>query len=82
MEEWDRKGFLVGVDEGGDSRGRFHFLVDTLPFPDKDSANISDVCLLNLPESELRRERSTPLKSLKDAGVLISFGGEDPFHLT
>ncbi len=83
MEQWDRSKWLfVGVDEGGDARGMFHLLIDTLPFPGGDSANISDICLLDLPGGEFRRKEPPALKSLKGADILVSFGGEDPFHLT
>ncbi len=82
LEQWEKRGLLVGIDEGGAARDRFHFLIDTLPFPGGDSANISDICLLDLPGVEFRRKGPPALKSLKDADIMISFGGEDPFHLT
>jgi len=71
------KGFLIGIDEGGDQRGGFDYLIDIIPSLEFGiKPNYSSVSLMNLPE---RRE----FKKISEfSKILISFGGEDYFSLT
>jgi SAM-dependent methyltransferase len=71
---------VIGIDEGGECRKGFDFLIDLLPrLPDREGANITDLSLLPLP----RRRRPSfhgngPAAAPK---ILVSFGAEDPAGL-
>ncbi|MCF6334445.1 MAG: methyltransferase domain-containing protein [Spirochaetales bacterium] len=72
------RGSLIGIDEGGDYRSEFQFLIDILPsLPNRIQANISSPGLLNLPP---KHEYLKVEKEYKK--ILITFGGEDPLDLT
>ena len=65
---------IIAIDEGGPYRDEIPYLIDILPLPSKFSApNIRSVSFLDLPE---KGEYS------KNNKILVSFGGEDPAHLT
>jgi SAM-dependent methyltransferase len=69
-------GVPIGLDEGGAVRGRFPFLIDTLPvLPGTSPANLADTGYLEVPPR--MRERPGSINS-----VLVTFGGEDPAGLT
>ncbi len=70
-------GILVGLDEGGNSRGLYTYLVDTFPSVSEHKANISSTGLLGIKD---RRKQFS--KSSRINRILISFGGEDPENLT
>lgn len=69
-------GIYVGIDLGGSARGRFPYLIDTLPRLDDHPPNISDATLLDLPSREKQNAARVPGR------VLITFGGEDSARLT
>jgi 2-polyprenyl-3-methyl-5-hydroxy-6-metoxy-1,4-benzoquinol methylase len=70
---------LVGIDEGGERRGDFDFLVDLLPrLPDRSRANVTDPSLLPLPK---HRRPSFSGNSPAAPRILVSFGAEDPAGL-
>lgn len=70
-----RRAMTIGIDVGGDGRSYCSFCIDTLPRIDGKPGNIYDAGLLDLPDW-----RAVPKTS---AGrILVSFGGEDPGHLT
>jgi 2-polyprenyl-3-methyl-5-hydroxy-6-metoxy-1,4-benzoquinol methylase len=54
------------------------YVVDTLPRIDRSPANVSDPAYLELPQTSA----APPVGSGSTRHVLISFGGEDPAHLT
>ena len=71
------RGCLVGLDEGGSSRARLPFLVDTLPGTTvRHAPNVRALQLPAYPESRRRNE------ALSFRNILISFGGEDAAHLS
>jgi len=73
---WSGLGTPAGIDEGGEARGFFPFLIDTFPLPGKlGPANVSDPAFLPQPD-----KRRIPPESFDT--ILISFGGEDPARLT
>ena len=72
------KGFLIGIDEGGGSRGGFEFLIDIIPaLPNPIKPNISATGLMDLPEKHYYDETSYDYEK-----ILITFGGEDSGGLT
>ena len=72
------KGFLIGIDEGGGSRGGFEFLIDIIPsLGNKTKPNISASGLMDLPAKRLYDE-----ECYNDEKILITFGGEDSIGLT
>ncbi|MFO7730766.1 MAG: class I SAM-dependent methyltransferase [Spirochaetia bacterium] len=78
---WSRTGIpMIGVDEGGPQRRYFSYLLDTFPLPPRfGQANLVEPGLLSLPE----RKKTAPTASrTRFHSVLVSFGGEDPAHLT
>lgn len=76
LRRWASLGAAVGIDEGGAVRQSFPLLVDTFPIPpEHGSPNVADAGFLPQPE-----HRRTPPENFKR--ILISFGGEDPAHLT
>lgn len=79
LERWSALGPVLAIDEGGEARSRFEYLVDILPKPPRVArscgpANLSSLGFLSLPVS--RREPPSSIKRL-----LVSFGGEDPAGL-
>jgi len=76
LRRYRHLGVPVGLDEGGEYRQYFSYLIDTFPLPgDMGGANVFDSALL--PQASRRRE--PPERFLR---FLVSFGGEDPGHLT
>lgn len=72
------RGFLIGIDEGGTSRGSFTFLIDVIPSPvNPVKPNLSATGLMDLPEKRLYDD--PPYNYRK---IIITFGGEDPENLT
>lgn len=65
---------VIGIDEGGNMRSRFAFLIDTLPSLCKSRSSITD-CAFN------HHGLATPGKGSGGKGILVSFGGEDPKDL-
>jgi SAM-dependent methyltransferase len=71
---------VIGIDEGGECRRDFDFLIDLLPrLPDRDGANITDPSLLPLPEK--RRPPFHHGDLAAPPKILVSFGAEDPAGL-
>jgi 2-polyprenyl-3-methyl-5-hydroxy-6-metoxy-1,4-benzoquinol methylase len=68
---------LVGWDDGGSSRARFPFLVDSLPHDAKPPANVRLPGLLGLVPPPRRPQFDRPIRR-----VLAVFGGADPAGLT
>jgi 2-polyprenyl-3-methyl-5-hydroxy-6-metoxy-1,4-benzoquinol methylase/spore coat polysaccharide biosynthesis predicted glycosyltransferase SpsG len=66
---------VIGVDVGGPGRAECDFLIDTLPRPGSETANIvapgADAKTITQRLDATGRDR-----------VLLTFGGEDPAHLT
>jgi len=78
---WSRTGIpMIGVDEGGQYRRYFSYLLDTFPLPPRfGPANLTEPGLLSLPA----KKKSAATASMTHfRTVLVSFGGEDPAHLT
>jgi cyclopropane fatty-acyl-phospholipid synthase-like methyltransferase len=73
-------GCLVGLDEGGAARTFLPYLIDTLPGQGRrssaDKANVTSLNFLDLPKRSIKSSAGC------FRNVLISFGGEDPAHLT
>jgi len=81
FDYWRSIAPVVGLDEGGTSRGAFDFLLDTLPaLPGSTIANVSDPRLLDLPSR--KRSRIDNISSQHPLRVLVSFGGEDSAGLS
>ena len=70
---WSELAPIIAIDEGGQSRGRFDFLLDLLPSLDRHEPNISVPGLLPMPRSR-RPQAALPSSPLR---ILISFGAED-----
>jgi 2-polyprenyl-3-methyl-5-hydroxy-6-metoxy-1,4-benzoquinol methylase/spore coat polysaccharide biosynthesis predicted glycosyltransferase SpsG len=69
-------GRVVAIDEGGEARSYFPYLLDLLPsLPEAGAANESNAGYLDLPERS--GGRLFPPKN-----ILITFGGKDDEHLT
>ncbi len=76
LHRWGALGVAVGIDEGGAARQTFPLLVDTFPIPPEHGGpNIADPGFLPQPA-----HRRPPPERFRR--ILISFGGEDPAHLT
>ncbi len=65
----------IGLDIGGSGRRHCSYLVDTLPRLDSDTANLTDLAYLDLPDP-------TPLSDSAENRILVTFGGEDRAGLT
>jgi 2-polyprenyl-3-methyl-5-hydroxy-6-metoxy-1,4-benzoquinol methylase len=76
---WYRLAPLIGIDEGGECRDGFDFLIDLLPGLSRSGANITDPSLLPLPEN--RRPSFQAEGAEGNPGILVSFGAEDPAGL-
>ncbi len=77
LSRWKKIAPVIGIDEGGSSRGSFDFLIDIL-VPEKlgnPSANITSPSLLPLPKKQTRSAHSGKTK------ILVSFGQEDSAEL-
>jgi len=75
LSRWKKIAPVIGIDEGGKSRGSFDFLIDIL-VPEKmgiPPANIASVSLLKFPRGPLPKKHISG-DVLK---VLITFGQED-----
>ena len=71
---------VAGIDEGGECRRDFDFLIDLLPrLPDRGGANITDPSLLPLPEK--RRPTFHGQGPAENPRILVSFGADDPAGL-
>ena len=76
ITRWRQLGTPIGIDEGGEARPYFPFLLDMFPLPPEyGEANISEAGFLPQPAN-----RRNPPEQFQR--VLVSFGGEDPGHLT
>ncbi len=76
LHNFSGKTLSIGIDEGGNARDYFDYLIDILPNMEESEPNISSVGFLNLPEpANSSSERFFNLKA--DDRILISFGGED-----
>jgi 2-polyprenyl-3-methyl-5-hydroxy-6-metoxy-1,4-benzoquinol methylase len=78
LEAWGRIAPVVGIDEGGEARDSFHYLIDVLPRHPRASggkANLASLGFLDLPKA-----RRSPPAAFKR--VLVTFGGEDSAGLT
>jgi 2-polyprenyl-3-methyl-5-hydroxy-6-metoxy-1,4-benzoquinol methylase len=86
---WSSLGPLLGIDEGGDLREDFDFLLDLLPsLPGLSPPNLMDPSLLPLPSKrrsnpnlETNPETNPEPASSGKLRVLISFGAEDKDRL-
>ncbi|MCF7915902.1 MAG: class I SAM-dependent methyltransferase [Spirochaetaceae bacterium] len=78
---WSRTGItMIGVDEGGQYRRYFSYLLDTFPLPPRfGQANLIEPGLLSLPA---QKKGADTASMTHFQSVLVSFGGEDPAHLT
>jgi spore coat polysaccharide biosynthesis predicted glycosyltransferase SpsG/SAM-dependent methyltransferase len=74
-----RNASVVSLDDRGASRKRAHLLIDSLPTLGGEQANYSGPEYLVLPR-DLRKITPRPFSEKK--GVLVSFGGSDPYDLT
>lgn len=79
---------VLGIDEGGGARGRFHYLIDmVLPSGSGPPPNVRLAPLIHGPAPLLGRDGARARGSARGRGnprgrVLITFGGEDPAGLT
>ena len=75
IQDFLRHGCTVGIDLGGGGRAYCDYLIDTLVRLDDAAVNVADSTLLDLPEAtqDVSRQKGT---------ILVTFGGEDPAHLT
>ena len=70
---WSSLGTVIGVDEGGECRNNFDFLIDLLPALGGAEPNLISPNLLPLP-----KKRKSSLKGgTEQVKVLIAFGAED-----
>ena len=72
----------VGLDEGGETRDYFDYLIDILPNLEKNEPNISSTGFLNFPEIDDGRQPAESVFQIETAKILITFGGEDEHDLT
>jgi 2-polyprenyl-3-methyl-5-hydroxy-6-metoxy-1,4-benzoquinol methylase/spore coat polysaccharide biosynthesis predicted glycosyltransferase SpsG len=75
LSRWKKIAPVIGIDEGGSSRGGFDFLIDIL-VPEKlgfPPANIASPALLNFPP-KAPAKKQPPDGKLK---ILVTFGHED-----
>ncbi|MCL2557158.1 MAG: class I SAM-dependent methyltransferase [Treponema sp.] len=70
---WASVAPVVGIDEGGDHRGHFDFLVDILPNLCKSEPNVAGPSLLPLPKDFIPKKTSV----VNAPKILITFGQED-----
>lgn len=78
---WSALAPLIGIDEGGQKRDDFDFLIDLLPgLPEVSSPNLLAPDLLPLPRN--RRGSFFPSPQQRPLKILVSFGAEDPAGLT
>jgi len=83
---YEQLGPVVGIDEGGEARKRFPFLIDS--FHRSLSRDRPNLYLNPLTLSEYRMVREHPSFSSRKRNrsargrILITFGGEDPANLT
>jgi len=76
FRNYSKLGLVAAIDEGGEAREYLPYLIDILPGREYSiKANITDISLLDLPDSE--SSSRYPFRK-----VLISFGGEDPANLS
>jgi 2-polyprenyl-3-methyl-5-hydroxy-6-metoxy-1,4-benzoquinol methylase len=78
---------LIGIDEGGQCRNDFPFLLDLLPLlPQRGTPNLLRPGLLDLPKNRIffwgGEAFTFPPKNEGGIKILISFGAEDSAHLT
>ena len=72
----------LGLDEGGEAREYFDYLIDVLPNLEKSEPNVSSTGFLQLPD-RAEAERSVLRPAEKQfRKILITFGGEDNDDLT
>jgi 2-polyprenyl-3-methyl-5-hydroxy-6-metoxy-1,4-benzoquinol methylase len=70
-------GLVICLDEGGEAADCAPFLIDAIPrLPGVRQANIASPAFLSLPSRSRKTVRIPPRR------VLVSFGGEDPRHLS
>ena len=74
-----RNASIVSLDDAGAARKRAHLLIDSLPTLTETRANYSGPEYLVLA-GDLRKITPRPFSEKK--GVLVSFGGSDPYDLT
>lgn len=83
FRDWDERGILIGIDEGGEMRNHFPYLIDTLPTAAGETPpNISCPGFLDLPTYKFQKSNDYIPPARGFGAVLITFGGEDPAHLT
>ena len=71
---WSMLGPTIGIDEGGECRSSFDFLIDLLPALKEYKPNLVSPSLLPLPKNRRRAGGTNDGKKIK---VLICFGAED-----
>ena len=79
--DWSRLAPVIAIDEGGDCRDRFTFLIDVLPNLSHARPNVADPSLLPLPPEYQEGSPSGDKAPAVLPRVLISFGQEDPAGL-
>lgn len=73
--QWfSRFGMPVLLDDDGPARRYAPFVVDSIPGPRRNEANMASTAFMNLPP---RRREPDP-----GGAILVSFGGQDPAALT
>jgi 2-polyprenyl-3-methyl-5-hydroxy-6-metoxy-1,4-benzoquinol methylase/spore coat polysaccharide biosynthesis predicted glycosyltransferase SpsG len=77
LARWMNLAPVIGIDEGGNSRNYFDFLIDILPNCESIKPNIIDASLLPLPRKPLNKNAAASA-SFK---ILLSFGREDKAEL-
>ncbi len=77
--EYMRLGPVVGLDEGGDARVFFPYLIDALQEDKDNRPNLFSYSFMGIGE-----KKTIGVKKIKlpPERILVSFGGEDPYELS
>ncbi len=75
-------GCTIGIDLGGDGRPLCDYLIDTLPRLDRSLSNETDEAFLALPDRSAEDAGDLDRDRARTSSILVTFGGEDPAHLS
>jgi len=83
LDDLERFGTVVCLDEGGEARAHAPYLIDALPrLPRGPVANTASLSFLGLRTARARRDDGGRRIGKRPVRVLVSFGGEDAPDLT
>jgi 2-polyprenyl-3-methyl-5-hydroxy-6-metoxy-1,4-benzoquinol methylase/spore coat polysaccharide biosynthesis predicted glycosyltransferase SpsG len=77
---WRKLAPIIGLDEGGESREDFDFLIDVLPNLEKRKPNIANPRFL-FSNNQYSKNDGSPAR-LKNPPIAVAFGAEDAAGLT